>query len=393
MFGKAVFSFVLSVFVVTGSAFAASTTSLELSSNLNLDQKFLRMLDNAERLINQNQKFNALFDDNTVHFEADRAVGNEISTTIKFTQTYRGLEVIGEDALIHFNSSGNVKAVTGGAIHTALSTQTSLTSTDALRILQDRYQQKISLSQPAVLKVYEESNGTARLVYHLLTRSTSTHNGQSVYLDAHTGLLIREMPRVYHAGDILAPQAVYRADTEEARKPGRVEEPGEDKSRAPTSANMEWYTKVIENNEASSDADASSLRAELNAQTVYDYYLDTFDRRSYDDKNSSLISVVHIGIDWNNAFWDDELKIMGYGDGDGEQFKDLTVGLDVAAHEMTHAVTTSTANLEYSAESGALNESFSDFFGRMVAYEEGNWLIGDKIMGPSATARAIRCSL
>lgn len=387
MFGKAVFAFVLSVCVSTGSALAASATSLELSSTLRLDQKFMKMLDNAQRMINQNHKFDGLFDDNDVQFEADRAVGNEISTTIKFTQTYRGLEVVGQDALIHFNSSSNVEAVTGAALDTALSTETKLTAHDALRILQDRYQQEVSLSQPAQLKVYEASNGTAHLVYHLLTRSTATHNGQEIYLDAHSGVLVREMPRAYHA---LAPQTVYRADTEEARKPGRVESPGKEKSRAPTDIDMSWYNKVIEDNVPTADADESSLRAELNAQKVYDYYFDTFQRKSYDDKDARLVSVVHVGVDWNNAFWTSEFQFMGYGDGDGEKFKDLTHGLDVAAHEMTHAVTSTTANLEYSAESGALNESFSDFFGRMVDYEEGNWLIGGKIMGPAVTARAIR---
>ncbi len=38
---------------------------------------------------------------------------------------------------------------------------------------------------------------------------------------------------------------------------------------------------------------------------------------------------------------------MTYGDGDGVQLGPLT-SLDVAAHEMSHGVTSSTANLTYS---------------------------------------------
>jgi aureolysin len=46
---------------------------------------------------------------------------------------------------------------------------------------------------------------------------------------------------------------------------------------------------------------------------------------------------------------------------------------------MTHGVTAHTANLEYSDQSGALNESYSDVFGKLVAYKFGkanDWKLG-----------------
>ena len=68
--------------------------------------------------------------------------------------------------------------------------------------------------------------------------------------------------------------------------------------------------------------------------------------------------------------------------GDGSSFKPLT-SLDVCGHEITHAVTSSTANLVYSNESGALNESFSDIFGNSIeryAKPTGySWKIGEEI--------------
>ena len=36
------------------------------------------------------------------------------------------------------------------------------------------------------------------------------------------------------------------------------------------------------------------------------------------------------------------------------------------AHELTHGITSFTADLAYSKQSGALNESFSDVFGSLV---------------------------
>ena len=43
--------------------------------------------------------------------------------------------------------------------------------------------------------------------------------------------------------------------------------------------------------------------------------------------------------------------------------------LDVVAHELTHGVTQYEANLQYYYESGALNESFSDIFGKAVEFD------------------------
>uniref|UniRef100_UPI0013D3529C M4 family metallopeptidase n=3 Tax=Pseudomonadota TaxID=1224 RepID=UPI0013D3529C len=74
---------------------------------------------------------------------------------------------------------------------------------------------------------------------------------------------------------------------------------------------------------------------------------------------------VHYSRNYNNAYWSDACFCMTYGDGDGTTLRPL-VALDVAGHEMTHGVTSRTANLTYSGESGGLNEATSDIFGTMV---------------------------
>lgn len=61
----------------------------------------------------------------------------------------------------------------------------------------------------------------------------------------------------------------------------------------------------------------------------------------------------------------------------------LSVNLDVVGHEMFHGVTDSTARLEYAAQSGALNESYSDIFGIIIANSGNNdartwnWKVGE----------------
>jgi neutral peptidase B len=104
---------------------------------------------------------------------------------------------------------------------------------------------------------------------------------------------------------------------------------------------------------------------------------------SYDGKGSELVSVVHVGNKFANAFWSTDGGFMAYGDGDGAVMGDLTRSLDVAGHEMTHGVTSATSKLIYMDESGALNEAFSDFFGIVIAaramQRQPDWAIGKEI--------------
>jgi len=128
---------------------------------------------------------------------------------------------------------------------------------------------------------------------------------------------------------------------------------------------------------------------------VYDFYAKLFERNSLDDRGMSLISSVHVGRDYNNAFWNGEQ--MAYGDGDGRIFLRFTRSLDVIGHELTHGVVAHTSNLEYRDQPGALNEHFADVFGSLVRQwkakqttAKASWLIGQDIMGPAVRAKALR---
>jgi Zn-dependent metalloprotease len=63
---------------------------------------------------------------------------------------------------------------------------------------------------------------------------------------------------------------------------------------------------------------------------------------------------------------------MKFGDG-------YAASLDVTAHELTHAITDRTADLEYKCQSGALNESMSDIFASNV--DSDDWEIGEDLPG------------
>jgi len=131
--------------------------------------------------------------------------------------------------------------------------------------------------------------------------------------------------------------------------------------------------------------------------TTFDFYEQVFNRNSVDGQGLELVSSVHFETDYDNAFWDGSQMV--YGDGDGQMFRrgGFTECLDVMAHELTHGVTQFTAGLRYRAQSGALNESFSDVFGSLVrqrslgqSADQADWLIGEGIMGPELPGEALR---
>jgi len=133
------------------------------------------------------------------------------------------------------------------------------------------------------------------------------------------------------------------------------------------------------------------------ADATYDFFKGVFERDSIDGQSMELISSVHYGVDYDNAFW--QGSQMVYGDGSGQFLAKggLTRDISVIAHEMTHGITQFTAGLIYSKQSGALNESFSDVFGALVKQhvnketaDQADWLIGEGILGPSLEGTALR---
>ncbi|MGH6858572.1 MAG: M4 family metallopeptidase [Methylocella sp.] len=141
--------------------------------------------------------------------------------------------------------------------------------------------------------------------------------------------------------------------------------------------------------------DKAANEAFDNAGATWDFYNQIFGRESVDNHGKTLVSSVHYGQKYDNAFWSGQQMV--YGDGDGVIFQRFTAALDVIAHELTHGVTQFTAQLAYQDQSGALNESMSDVFGSMVkqwalgqTVGQADWLIGAAIMAPGFQGRALR---
>jgi Zn-dependent metalloprotease len=136
-------------------------------------------------------------------------------------------------------------------------------------------------------------------------------------------------------------------------------------------------------NGTTSNAATAGADAHYGAAETWDFYKNTFNRSGIKNNGVGAYSRAHYGNSYVNAFWDDGCFCMTYGDGSGNA--DPLTALDVAGHEMSHGVTSNTAGLNYSGESGGLNEATSDIFGTGVEFyannstDVGDYLIGEKI--------------
>jgi Zn-dependent metalloprotease len=136
-----------------------------------------------------------------------------------------------------------------------------------------------------------------------------------------------------------------------------------------------WDTGVVA-------APGSAVDAHAHAGLVYDFYRTALGRSGIDGSSGAIVSTVHYGTRFNNAFWNG--RQMVYGDGDNVVYRGLAGGADVVAHELTHGVTQSESALEYQNQPGALNEALSDIF---AAFFEAslspdpvkNWQVGEAI--------------
>ena len=114
---------------------------------------------------------------------------------------------------------------------------------------------------------------------------------------------------------------------------------------------------------------------------TYDYLYERFGRQGLDGQNGKIQAMIH----WPhpdlmreypgrfcNASYNPRLRLIHIGDGlpldvalevMGKPCNPFAGAFDVVAHELVHGVTSTTSNLVYWHESGALNEAFSDILG------------------------------
>ncbi|MFG3173234.1 M4 family metallopeptidase [Streptomyces sp. NPDC048200] len=319
----------------------------------------------------------------------------------RYERTYNGLPVLGGDLVVHETKAGKTEGVTKAtkaAIKVSslkAAVTTAKAEKQALTAAKDAGSDKTAADQ-APRKVIWAATGKPTLAYETVVgglQDDGTPNELHVITDAATGKKLYEYQGIETGtGKSLYSGTVTLSTTKSGttynltdgtrggHKTYNLKHGTSGTGTLFTDADDVWGTGAASSSTTDQTAAAD---AAYGAQETWDFYKNTFGRSGIKNNGVGAYSRVHYGNSYVNAFWDDSCFCMTYGDGSGNTHP-LT-SLDVAGHEMSHGVTSNTAGLNYSGESGGLNEATSDIFGTGVEFyaanssDVGDYLIGEKI--------------
>ncbi|KIZ14039.1 M4 family metallopeptidase [Streptomyces natalensis] len=327
-------------------------------------------------------------------------VSKDVDGTVhtRYARTYDGLPVLGGDLVVHQSRNGALKGVTKAVrsqIRVASTTATvhpAAAAAKAVKAAQALGSKKTAAAK-APRKVVWVADGKPVLAYETVVgglQDDGTPNQLHVITDATTGARIFQYQGIEngvgnseYSGKVTigtsgsAPNFSMTDPTRGNHKTYDLKHGSSGTGSLFTDADDTWGDGTTHN------AQTAGVDAAYGAQETWDYYKNVHGRSGIKGDGVGAYSRVHYGDSYVNAFWDDSCFCMTYGDGSGNN--DPLTSLDVAGHEMSHGVTAATAALEYSGESGGLNEATSDIFGTSVEFyannpaDPGDYLIGEKI--------------
>ncbi|HWO17605.1 MAG TPA: M4 family metallopeptidase [Kofleriaceae bacterium] len=258
----------------------------------------------------------------------------------RYAQVFNGLPVVGAELVVHVDIKGAITGINGtarGDISPTLGATAIARGTGVVNIENDtRWAGMTDRTIREARLVYIQTQaGTFHKAYEQIVQGFRGQDPvqDKVYVDVDTGAVLEHHPMVQHARN----RSTYSANNGTSL-PGTIKRT---EAQAPT-------------------GDNAVDQAHQGAGDTYDMYKALFNRDGIDNAGMLMISSVHYSTNYCNAFWNNTQ--MAYGDGSGASCTNLTA-IDVAAHEMTHGVTSRESNLTYSGESGGLNESLSDIWG------------------------------
>ncbi|MGW5284967.1 M4 family metallopeptidase [Streptomyces collinus] len=315
----------------------------------------------------------------------------------RYERTYAGLPVLGGDLIVHTAKSGGAASVTRAnksAIRvSSLAPRVSAAHAEKQAVTAAKTLGSAKSSADGARKVIWAGSGKPVLAYETVVgglQDDGTPNQLHVVTDAATGAKLFQYQGIEtgvgntrYSGkvDLTSTQSgssyTLTDGTRGGHKTYDLAHGSDGTGKLFTQDNDTWGDGKVSN------AGTAAADAAYGAQETWDFYKKTFGRSGIKNDGVGAYSRVHYGNAYVNAFWDDSCFCMTYGD--GAKDADPLTSLDVAGHEMSHGVTANTAGLEYSGESGGLNEATSDIFGTGVEFyannstDVGDYLIGEKI--------------
>ncbi|MBB4158543.1 MULTISPECIES: M4 family metallopeptidase [Streptomyces] len=317
------------------------------------------------------------------------------TTHTRYERTYAGLPVLGGDLIVEETKAGARQSVTKAVraelknVDTTAKVAPAVAEKQAVGLAQADGSEKTAASR-APRKVVWLAEGTPVLAYETVVgglQHDGTPNELHVVTDAKTGAKLYEWQAVetgtgntQYSGQVTLGTAPSYTLTDTGRGNHKTYNLNGGSSGTGT---LFTNSTDVWGNGSPSNKETAGADAHYGAALTWDYYKNVHGRTGIRGDGVGAYSRVHYGNAYVNAFWQDSCFCMTYGDGAGNA-KPLT-SIDVAAHEMTHGLTSVTAKLVYSGESGGLNEATSDIFAAAVEFyannpqDQGDYLVGEKI--------------
>ncbi|PSM38283.1 peptidase M4 [Streptomyces dioscori] len=325
---------------------------------------------------------------------------NDGTLHTRYERTYAGLPVLGGDLVVHTPpasvAKGTVSTTFAGKRTLKVSSTTATYTKSAAETKALRAAEALDAQDPtadSARKVIWAGDGTPKLAWETVVgglQDDGTPSRLHVVTDAGTGAKLHEFQDVktgtgnsQYSGTVtlnttLSGSTYQLYDTTRGgHRTYSLNNGTSGTGTLMTDADDVWGTG------SGSNTQTAGVDAAYGAQTTWDFYKNTFGRSGIKNDGVAAYSRVHYSSAYVNAFWDDDCFCMTYGDGSGGTH--ALTSLDVAGHEMSHGVTSNTANLNYTGESGGLNEATSDIFGTGVEFyaansnDVGDYLIGEEI--------------
>jgi zinc metalloprotease ZmpA len=340
----------------------------------------------------------------------DSVIDRDGATHVRMERTFHGLPVRGGDLVVHRGPAAGWRGVSqtlAAPLHLSTVPALSGAAASSRALAPSRATRGISGMRAAGTThrlVVDARTPHPRLAWEVVTggvQEDGTPSRLATYVDARSGAVLDREQQIETVdgsgqslyGGTVPLQLALSGSTYQLKDPTRGNTYTTDLNNASDSYLCQIFGSGCKTgtlftspdnqfgNGATSSRESAAVDAQYGTNMTWDFYSSTYGRNGIFGNGTGSYNRVHYGNGYVNAFWDGTK--MTYGDGDGTDFGPLT-SLDVAGHEMSHGVTENTAGLDYSGESGGLNESTSDIFGTMVEFyaanseDPGDYLIGEE---------------
>ncbi len=389
----------------------------EIHKNINSKQiDYIRLNESNMVSINNVQEWlirTFKLPDNVSLTEINRINAGENETHIRYKLSVNNVNI--HDGMFIIHTKGNMVYAMNGIIQkkALLSYNASISESEALKYATNKINAKSYkwelAEEEKFIKNYENNNEATyfpkarfeiirnktnneyRLAYIFDIYAHNPMSRQDVYVDANNGDILFINKKIHHTDVTGSATTKYSGVksiiTDSHSGSYRLRESGRglgietyDLNNSTSYGSAVDFTDSDNNwNNVNAQQDEIATDAHWGMEMTYDYYYSKHNRNSIDGNGYKLKSYVHFDNSYANAFWNGQFMTFG----DGNSSMNPLVALDIVGHEISHGLTSNTANLDYQDESGAMNEAFSDIFGTAIEFfakpNAANWLMGENI--------------